>query len=336
MLRQVLERLDDPQLAITRTFDPASLRLAVCGYEVGIEARRKVKQILQGHPPRGQATLLQSSLGEVKFWSISALGDLKAEALNIPTGGIPSPLPTAAEILLISAAHLLDPSEVEEIVNRGGLLLYCRPGAQLFNLPAILAAVRRRGTMQSALVDGSGSIDIDPSRVELTSSVDALGIFQQAFSSEPIKYHFLELYRSIELQMLYEVLREVQGNFFLDPKSTLDKARKALDSEINQILKLSPLSAVHFEEVCNVVDTASLAGNTLAVAFKQKLVRNNSPGSGRTDHGAVFVYYMRCAIVHAGDKDILYERFADGEALLVELMPSIERAAMEISGVRCL
>ncbi len=49
--------------------------------------------------------------------------------------------------------------------------------------------------------------------------------------------------------------------------------------------------------------------------------------------GAAFVYYIRCAIVHAGGKDMIFESYPDSDALLGLLKEHMEEAAFALAGL---
>lgn len=49
--------------------------------------------------------------------------------------------------------------------------------------------------------------------------------------------------------------------------------------------------------------------------------------------GAAFVYYIRCAIVHAGGKDMIFESYSDSDALLDLLKEHMEEAAFALAGL---
>ena len=73
--------------------------------------------------------------------------------------------------------------------------------------------------------------------------------------------------------------------------------------------------------------------NRFATALFRKIARKGEASGSKWQTGAALVYQVRCAIVHAGQKDIIFENFPDGDEVISALLPEVERAALLLVGI---
>ena len=152
-------------------------------------------------------------------------------------------------------------------------------------------------------------------------------------SASPMKFEFVELYRLMEARYLAHIRNEFNSNFMKEPKAAIGAAAKSLESEILQLGLLSERAKPSFELIYDVV-SSQRNSNRFAAALCRKLDgQAGEMKSPKHKAGAAFVYYIRCAIVHAGGKDMIFESYSDSDALLYLLKEHMEEAAFALAGL---
>ena len=73
--------------------------------------------------------------------------------------------------------------------------------------------------------------------------------------------------------------------------------------------------------------------NRFVAALFRRLEKRKEQSGPRWKTGAALIYQIRCAVVHAGEKELIFETFADGDAALHDLIPHVERAALLLIGI---
>ena len=160
-----------------------------------------------------------------------------------------------------------------------------------------------------------------------------LNCLTNSFKTAPLKFRFLELYRMMESRFLDDVKIKLFASYYNEPTTALNEALEALKSELSQVIGLAEKQQDAFE-ACWLVLDAQKNTNRFCSALFRKLGRKGPPGGVRWKNGAALIYYIRCAIVHAGEKDIVFDSFADGENIINDLMPSFERTSLILIGVK--
>lgn len=160
----------------------------------------------------------------------------------------------------------------------------------------------------------------------------AITCYDGSLSSSPLKFRFLELYRIIEARFLREVQDTLNQNFAAGPKQALEDALDSLKSELAQLVRLADGEKAFFEMIWAKVH-ALRDTNRLAAALFRKLSKRDEFKSPEWRAGAAIVYFLRCAIVHAGEKDIMFESFADGELVVESIIEEMEEAALALAGI---
>jgi hypothetical protein len=157
--------------------------------------------------------------------------------------------------------------------------------------------------------------------------------FFSAFGESNIKYRYIELYRIIENMYILDTFDEIKTNFLKSPRQTLDKAGRRIRSELEQIISISekPGMSPLFSQVYN--DIKGKNGD-FARRIRAKRGENlKGRGAGALpDHlnGAATVYAVRCAIVHAGEQDIVYDQFDDADDFVDSLIDSLATLCVEL------
>ncbi|SFX64511.1 hypothetical protein SAMN04244548_01578 [Paracoccus pantotrophus] len=112
----------------------------------------------------------------------------------------------------------------------------------------------------------------------------------------------------------------------------LSDALDALQSELKQITALAEPHQDLFEECWTVLNSLKNTNRFVAALFK-RLEKKKANGKGKWQTGAALIYQIRCAVVHAGEKDMIFENFADGDAAIKAILPTVERAALQMLGI---
>lgn len=163
-----------------------------------------------------------------------------------------------------------------------------------------------------------------------------LSCIENSFISSPLKFRFLELYRIVEARFLSEIKSNLDNRFKLEPKLALEDALKALKSELNQIILLAKNNQNLFELFYDKLHSIKNINKFCASLFKKLENSETKVSNPKWTAGAALFYYIRCAVVHAGEKDIIYENFDDSEDVIVEVIKDIEIISLKICGMEIL
>ncbi len=167
----------------------------------------------------------------------------------------------------------------------------------------------------------------DGRRVEV-----ALECLLNSYATSPLKFRFLELYRVMEALFLADVKNRLITAFDAEPATSLAEATEALKSELRQITALAEPYQDLFEECWNKLEALKNT-NQFAAALFRRVAEKKVNAQGKWKTGAALVYQTRCAVVHAGEKDMIFEKFSDGDAAIMAILPPIERAALRMLGI---
>lgn len=175
-------------------------------------------------------------------------------------------------------------------------------------------------------------VDVKPGGLVHRTEMMSGNLLQEALCETRPRWRFIALYRVFESAYLLSVRDAFLKNFFENPKGATSNVGKALESELSQfkeVVQLHGLQA-YFEEILN--EANAIAGNSLLVAVKEEIdAEKNSQAPWQV--GVSYVYKLRCSIVHAGQKYVVIDRYSDGNAALVKLMPSVEKAVLALLGL---
>jgi hypothetical protein len=85
----------------------------------------------------------------------------------------------------------------------------------------------------------------------------------------------------------------------------------------------------HFEHIRSSVDGD--VSNRFLHAIKRAL---KDSGLSASKKGVAYAYKIRCAIVHAGQHDVVFDRFQDAEDGVRLLLPDLESAVLDLLGFK--
>jgi hypothetical protein len=158
-------------------------------------------------------------------------------------------------------------------------------------------------------------------------------LLQEALCETRPRWRFVALYRVFESAYLLALRDAFMDAFFSNPKAATDKTKKALEAEVNQfeeVVKLHQLQS-YFESVIAEVD--ALPSNLFLQAVRADIGPSNRPPVA-WESGVAFIYKLRCSIVHAGQKSVIFDRYPDGNVALIALTPVLEKAVLALLGLR--
>ncbi len=169
--------------------------------------------------------------------------------------------------------------------------------------------------------------DIDDARITAT----IVECFKNSFVASPLKFRVLELYRVMESLFLEEIRQNLMRDFSTNPGAAVAAAEKSLKSEVEQFVALAERYKEPFEYIWLSLFEMKNTNQFAAALFRKLgLGEYKSP---EWKSGSALLYYIRCAIVHAGNKDIIFDSYADGQDTLTAIVPYVEAAALGLAGI---
>lgn len=304
--------------------------LEICGMVLGPEAASVAVEIIQTSSPSLILKIRLQDVHHPDFFELYTEGIEKSWVMKLPNDQR-SGLPTAVEIALVHALHAASDGEVEHLKSSGCIVsLGDNPLTEKFS--GFLEAVGLVGLQKIKVLSLYKKIQLTLSEDEALNEMDQ-SCLAGYISASPMKFEFVELYRLMEARYLAHIRNEFNSNFMKEPKAAIGAAAKSLESEILQIGLLSERAKPFFELIYDVI-SSQRNSNRLAAALCRKLDgQAGDMKSPKHKAGAAFVYYIRCAIVHAGGKDMIFESYSDSDALLYLLKEHMEEAAFALAGL---
>jgi hypothetical protein len=304
--------------------------IEISGFTLGPEAAEEVIRLVEAGAPATPVHFFQKpGVSEPFYWLLSRRGNAIGEAFGFPKDRAAG-LPTALEIAIVRAIASAPEAELSKIIE-GDYFISLGHLNEIDKVCSMLTAVRSPLNGHSILLNRYASIDLTESADEQLSPV-VIKCLQGSFEPMPLKFRFLELYRAMEARFLREIKQNLLSIFDTQPKIALDRATKSLGSELAQMMALSDIKKPYFEMVWSAVDTVRTT-NRLAIALFRKMSSHDELQNSQAKSGAALIYFLRCAIVHAGQKDMIYEAYPDGDDLLDLVMEHVEEASLALAGI---
>lgn len=322
----ILERLE---IGGAEDIDP-DRPLELCGLSLGVEATTAAIKIAQSTAPPRTLLIFDAKDVVVDIFELHSNIDEVTAVFSLPEG-LDTPLPTALEVYLVLAIHAASDEALTGILS-GGCIVSLGDHPLVEKFSRLLQKVNRKGEV------GLGSLSQYKSVHSTIPAADALTEMDMScligyIAASPLKFKFLELYRLMEARYLKRVQEEFNSSFLSGPKMAISEAAKSLESEISQIGLLSQRAQPYFEIISDII-TGARGENRFAASLCRKLSsQGGDMKSPKHKAGAAFIYYIRCAIVHAGGKDLIFESFDDSGELLSGIMDYMEEAAFSLAGL---
>jgi len=179
------------------------------------------------------------------------------------------------------------------------------------------------------------SANLGGQSLALRNEMMAGRLLQEALGETRPRWRFIALYRILEAAYLVALKDAFARDFLRAPKVAVERVQGALGSEqkqFDQLVVQHDLIA-NFDEIRVVIE--GLPANNFASAIKKRVDEPlaREAGAKRWRLGVGYTYQIRCSIVHAGQRDVVFDRYEDGDDALVALLPSLERAVFALLGV---
>lgn len=300
--------------------------LVIGGTTLGVEAAAEAASILTGAVQPPAASILLRDFRRPVYWSIDHSDSGHADLFGFPVDW-QAELPTAVEVAIVRAISALPPEQHPAVLAGGAeIVLGSEDACGEFRKLARAAESPMAGEFTE--FDQFSSAAISPS--DGRSLRVAVNCMLNSYATSPLKFRFLELYRVMEALFLADVKSRLMANFDAEPADAVNEALEALKSELRQITALAEPYQELFEEFWIKLDALKNA-NKFATALFRRVAEKKISGKWKT--GAALIYQIRCAVVHAGEKDMIFENFPDGDATLKEVILPMERAALRMLGI---
>jgi hypothetical protein len=303
--------------------------ITVGPHEFGVEAANEARRILDGGEFSDEVSLQPHSFGRPTYWAVDHSVEGSGEIFGFPTedGDI---WPTALEVGIIRALAATAPEHHQAILT-GSHCVSIGPARALAAFLRVVLVVEVPLVGASLLAGLPRQANIAP-RLESDMSQVVLDCLENSFKTSPLKFRFLELYRMMEARFLADVKSKLFAQFDGKPSTALADAVEALKSEMNQIAGLAADHPQPFE-ACWTTLAAIKNSNRFVAALFRTIDKKGHNGGGKSKAGAALIYQIRCAIVHAGEKDMIFEQYPDGEEALEAIISDVERAALLLVGI---
>jgi hypothetical protein len=174
------------------------------------------------------------------------------------------------------------------------------------------------------------TFDLGPAGLASQSSMMAGRLLQEVIAETRVRWRFISLYRIFEAAYLIALQERFVRDFLSRPGEVVADIQGALGSELATFTKLVEDRGLEdaFEAIRVVADSNTT--NRFLHAVKRKRKGESLAGWRQ---GVAYVYRLRCAIVHAGQHDVVFERYQDGEEGLELLTPKLEDAVISLLSI---
>lgn len=297
--------------------------------ELGEEAAAVAAAILSGAENPPAADLKARKFGRPVYWSVDHAAEGHAEIFGFPVDW-KEKLPTAIEVALVKAVAALPP-EMHSAIIAGGAEVVLGSLSACADFRKVASAAENPMVGETTEFDRFTSVAIATG--DGRGAKVALDCLLNSYATSPLKFRFLELYRVMEALFIADVKSKLLATFDAEPTAALNDALVALQSELKQITALAEKHQDLFEECCSLLDGLKNT-NQFAAALFRRLCKKKLNGAARWQTGAALIYQIRCAVVHAGEKDMIFENFPDGDAAVRAILPTVERAALQMLGIK--
>lgn len=295
--------------------------------ELGEEAAAEAAAILSGAVNPPPASMLVREFRRPVYWSLDHTTEGHAEIFGFPPSWSEK-LPTAIEVALVRAVAALPPDQHPAILAGGAEIVM---GSEAACADFRKAAFAAENPMVGETTEFEGATSAVIAPVYGRGLKVALDCLLNSYATSPLKFRFLELYRVMEALFIADVKSRLLAHFDAEPSVALNEALTELQSELKQITALAEPHKDLFENCWTTLDSLRTSNRFAAALFRRVEIKKVN-GQGKWQTGAALIYQIRCAIVHAGEKDMIFENFPDGDLVLTTILPTVERAALRMLG----
>lgn len=306
----------------------ATRPITIGSLTLGEEAATMAAALLAGNEQAPVATLIARTFRRPVYWSIDHAINGHAEIFGFPAEWKEA-LPTAIEVAIVKAVSALPPDQHSNVLAGGSEIILGSQDA-CADFRSLILAAENPMVGDTTAFDQATTAVITPR--DGRGLKVAMGCLLNSYGTTPLKFRFLELYRVLEALFLADVKNRLISHFDTEPSSPLKDALQALQSELKQITALAERHKEIFEECWLSIDSLKVQ-NRFANALFRNLKKKKVQQEGKWQTGAALIYQIRCAVVHAGEKDMIFENFLDGDEAIEAILPPLERVALKMLGI---
>lgn len=177
-----------------------------------------------------------------------------------------------------------------------------------------------------------GRFELEPESLGQQTAMMAGRMLQEVLGETRIKWRFISLYRIFEAAYLIGLKEKITKEFLDRPSQILAEASMALQSELKTFQEL--VETRHLDSFFETIRVAVDGDTSNRFLFALKRPQRGKDTHTKWRQGVSYIYRMRCAIVHAGQDDIVFDRYPDGEAGLNVVLGSLESAMLNLLGIK--
>jgi hypothetical protein len=311
-------------------FDPG-VPVAIFGVPLGEHAAIEAARLLS-EPSSKDIAVVDHDSRAPQYFSLTNVDGSIAEVCHLE--GLISrnqPWPTAAEVALVHCASELSEPEFLSL-TRGEKAFVVRDHGFPESSLEIAHAIRMAQVGPNDLIKEYSGLTIES---DLSVYGSCIKILSQSFATSPIKYRYIELYRILETIYLKDAFEKFSQDFFSDPDTSVKDISEKIRSERMQLYSLCEniQDAVElFDLECEKLKSSN---NRYIWGISKSIGRKFSNGlSPSWKRGCSNIYAIRCSIVHAGERDVVFDVFDDGHEAIEALIPPLETIALRLLGIR--
>lgn len=302
--------------------------LQIGSMKLGIEAAAEACSLLSEQTTPPVTSFIHRTIQRPVYWSVIHKNEGQAEIFGFPVEWSEE-LPTAVEVAIVRAISALPPDQHHSVLS-GGVEIVLGNEAACADFRKAAVAAERPMVGESTEFEGFSNAVVSPG--DGRGFKVAFDCLLNSYATSPLKFRFLELYRVMEALFLADVKNRLLAGFDAEPSVSLSDAMEALKSELKQITALAEPHQDLFEECWSNLDAVKNT-NRFAAALFRRVEEKKAGGKGKWVTGAALIYQIRCAVVHAGEKDMIFENFADADAAIKLIIRPVERAALRMLGI---
>lgn len=304
--------------------------LEIGSREFSLEAVAEIERIISGGDYEGNIQIEIKPVPRPIYWSVEHKTAGPAEVFGF-IGGAHIVLPTAVEVAIVRALAAAPPEDHEKILS-GGAMIYLGPQAACDKIFDVARVIQDPLVGSSIFCSSAKNLIVDEN-VDVLLNNFALECIASSLRTAPLKFRFIELYRIIEARFISDVKARLLSRYDAEPIAALSDAMDALKSEFNQLTRLAEGQKSEFEDLWITIDDFKKTGNKFSYALFRSIEVKGRAGGGKFLAAAALIYQIRCSIVHAGERDMIFEKFPDADGLLTEILPKMERIVMLLVGI---
>jgi hypothetical protein len=277
------------------------------------------------------------SLPRSSLYTVISVGGSDCETVFINSAVKTPTIPSAAEkVIAIYSAAFGVPDPLSQ-TNAACIYLWqnSTDKEKTRNLARSISGALQTTTEYTSILSSSTEVRTEETG-ETIRRPDILKLLKNAILEDSIKWKYLSYYRLFESGYLHEILHELKNNFFSSAKESLEDAMEKTKNELNQFINIADKPGIRepFEEIARLIKTEKINKFFISLERQSKKDGRYKIYNGNEfKQGVYFCYCIRCAIVHAGDSHLVFDKFDDAESAVLKIIPIFEKATFKYIGI---